>query len=362
MGTTVATKTDQAENTVKKRSARHLRMTRRHHARRLTKYKRIAGCGRWAVDQTAGVHIRKRPDGDGCYFTGTQHCASVWACPVCSATIGQRRAAELAAGLQRWLDADHGAHFVTLTIPHTSATRLRPSLDAVIKAWTKSLTGREWQSICRAFGIKGYVRTVEATWGEANGWHPHIHAVFLTADVLDTETRRTLYRLLFARWQRAVERVAGLTPGELGFHAEPVQRGTELGHYLIKLGLELHRSDLKSAHKTDRYTPMHLLDQAADGEAWARRLWTEWERATHGRRFMTWGKGTRQALGITAPEKTDEELVQEMQGGEIIAHIDAYMMHKITSVPGVDADLLSVAELWGRHGVLDYLRTVQLLT
>lgn len=350
------------EKDTKRRSSRHQRMTRRWHVRRFTSLRRVAGCGRWDTGALDGVTLRKQPEGDGCYYNGVQHCGSVWACPTCQATIGQRRAAELAEAMQRWLDDGHGAHFVTLTIPHTKRTPLRRSLDAVAKAWTRSLTGRHWMSTRKAFGIVGYVRTLEATYGEANGWHPHIHAVFFTDKVLGPDAQANLYATMFTRWQAAVQNVAGLTPHANGFKAEPVQQGTALGQYLIKLGLELHRGDLKQGKRGDRHTPTSILDEAATGTPWALVRWKEWEKATFRRRFMTWGVGTRATLGITAPEKTDEELAAEMQGGDIVAHIDAYLWHKITSHPGADADLLAVAEQDGAPGVLDWLRHVRLIT
>lgn len=355
---------------------RDLRYGRRWHARRHTTHKRIAGCGRWPTGgDRAGVMLKRTADGT-CFLSGVQSCGSVWLCAVCQAKIGQRRAVELSDGITRWLAAGNSAHFVTFTVPHRRSVALVPVLgligalpftvplsftfDAVASSWRSSLTGRAWRSYRRAFGILGYVRTLEATWGQANGWHPHIHAVFFIDGRLTDERRAALYEVLWSRWHDAVWRTIGYRPDRAAFHAEEVANGEGLGRYMVKLGLELHRHDLKQGKRPDRLTPWQILDAASDGHPAAVRLWQEWERVTFGRRCMTWGVGTRALLGLGA-DKTDEEVAAEELDGEDVLLIDFAMWHHITKRPCADSRLLRHAETGGITHVLLWLRALRQL-
>jgi hypothetical protein len=75
---------------------------------------RQRNCG--AVPILDQVEIRIK-DGTA-YYCGLETCGNVWLCPVCSAKIHHRRAAELRDTLSTWTHNGHAASLVTITIPH----------------------------------------------------------------------------------------------------------------------------------------------------------------------------------------------------------------------------------------------------
>lgn len=360
------------------REARAVRFQRRFHGRLLTRLPRVAKCGRYhngSLD--GGVVVRKGET--GAFFSGVQTCASVWACAVCQAKIGQRRALEVRDGVTRWLAAGNVAHFVTFTIPHSrivdenGEAQLVPLADSfadVAACFKRMLQGRSWRHLRRTFGVEGYLRTLEATYGEANGWHPHIHAVVFTGPLSD-DKRDALYRALWSRWEAVLLRDCGLVASRGAFDAEPVCSGDGLGRYLMKLGLELFRHDLKEGRRSDRFTPWQILDAASDGEAWAINRWSEWETVTKGRRCMTWSRGLRKLLGLVDvdPEQLlldhsagshDADPVDaceacERQPGLIVAVIDPRTWYGITLLRGADHQLLDLVERDGSREQLDLL-------
>jgi len=158
---------------------------------------RIANC-RFARAGEGGVSLKIEPHESRPFFSGLQHCGSVWECPTCAAAICHGRAEQLEGLLER-----HGrdrALFLTLTIRHAYGDDLRLLTRRLSLAWRAFTRGEPWKRLARRLGIVGAVRALELTHGR-NGWHPHLHILWLTrdpvarADVLryeDTDGRERL--------------------------------------------------------------------------------------------------------------------------------------------------------------------------
>lgn len=252
----------------------------------------------------------------GAYWHGLQTCGSVWACPVCSSVIRTRRAMVIEAGAKAWL-AQEGCSlaFLTLTVRHQRWESLAALYGGLAASW-KFLREHKWW---RSLGFSGVVRASEVTYGR-NGWHPHLHLLlFVRGELVLGDVESELRR----RWQSAVVG-AGLSATSLarGVRLQPISYEDHggVGGYLSKVldehgsswdvGSELARSDIKSSR--GGLSPFELLDRATCGEAFAVRAWREYEQATFGRRAIE----ASRSLGLQW--KSDDELVQEDQGGELV--------------------------------------------
>ncbi|MGE3621077.1 MAG: protein rep [Acidimicrobiia bacterium] len=298
--------------------------------------------------------IRRTEDGTA-HFSGLQSCGSVWSCPVCAAKIRQHRADELDGGLGRWLDAGHGVTFVTFTLPHQWGDRLDVTFDAAEKAWRSVRNSRAWRAEMVRFGVRHYIRAIEVTVG-ANGWHPHVHVLILTRRPLDGRRVTMLGHRLFSRWAQAVRSRLGVECDRQAFRIEAGSRAA--GRYVTKiqddgaahgLAMEMTRHDLKAGRRKG-LTPMQLLDAVAAGDGDARRLWTEHERTTKGRRCLTWSRGCRDALGLD-DERTDQEIAEAEVGGELVVSLDPPTWHRIAARPGADAAVLASIETGGLYAL-----------
>lgn len=357
--------------------ARGNRYIRRFWSRRVTETRRHAGCGRWLHGGADGsVMVRQGADGTA-YFSGLQTCGSVWACAACAAKIRQERAEELDAGLARWLDRGHGVVFLTLTLPHTWGDRLAETFDGAEKAWRCVRNSRAWRTEKDLYGLRHYVRTLEVTLGP-NGWHPHVHALLLTErPLLGHQVHRFGNRIL-SRWSQAIRQRLGVECGRQGFWFET--GGRAAGKYITKvqdeagktrrLGMEMTRHDLKQARRAKSLTPFRLLDAVAAGDGDARRMWTEFERVTKGRRCLTWSRGARDDLGLNDPEQriamgldpeplTDAEIAAREVGGDIVLQIGSEQWSRIVRYPGADAGLLWAVESGGLLGAGVFLLTLR---
>ena len=75
---------------------------------------RQRNCGAVPVGDRVEIRIK---DGSA-YYCGLETCGNVWLCPVCSAKIHHRRAAELRDALTTSEASGHAASLVTITVPH----------------------------------------------------------------------------------------------------------------------------------------------------------------------------------------------------------------------------------------------------
>lgn len=292
------------------------RYTRKALLWRLSLNKRVRGCGRWVLGD--GVQLRHR-EGVGAGIGGVMRCGSLWVCPTCSARILHERQDDIARAL-RAHQADRAAGrqvaFLTLTMRHRRGQRLADLWDALGYAWAAVTGGKTWQTESARHGLTGWVRVVEVTHGR-NGWHVHVHALLLLdrADNGGQVTPAELdswRRTIAARWSRALER-KGLAPALA--RAQDMQLVADaadpLAAYFTKqtdsTPDDLARELTQSAAKVGKTrSPWRILDGVAAGDADELALWHEYEKASKGRRQMTWSRGLRDRLGLNEPLSDQE--------------------------------------------------------
>lgn len=289
---------------------------------------RLRTCGRERVASDVAVKCR---DGVG-HFAGVKTCGLVWSCPRCAAKIRETRAVEIETAVTSHLSGGGGAAFVTVTVPHDQGQALDQVWTTTRTAWAKTWAGRAAVEIKDVCGIIGTIRVTEVTTGPA-GWHPHIHALILTASPLDQDQEGRLFLFLLTRWCRFVALQGWRSPSYAhGLDYERVALvggSTGLGRYLNKVrevdeprawnvGRELARSDAKRARIEGNLTPFQLGAFAVEtGESWAIARWREWEQGSAGRRAVFWSPGLRARLDL-GDEASDEEIAAEDVGGEVV--------------------------------------------
>ncbi|MCD7101731.1 protein rep [Pseudoclavibacter sp. 13-3] len=262
-------------------------------------------------------------------FSGLIHCGSVWACPVCSASIRQGRADEVTTASKWWERREGGAFlFATFTLRHRLDDSLEQNLDALTQAFRSLIMGAPWKRFAARHGIRHQIKAVEVTRGE-NGWHPHLHVLWFVERALSDVQRREARAWLSARWRRFVVKHGGRLPSdERGVDLRDVQHGNVVSLYLAKLqehdrarsfkiGNEMARLDLKKG-RLDSLTPFELLDFDGldeDEREERARLWVEWVETTRGRRALTWSRGLKAAAGIE--DVDDQELADDEPGDEV---------------------------------------------
>ncbi|MFF3420991.1 protein rep [Streptomyces sp. NPDC002698] len=286
---------------------------------------------------------------------GLMHCGLIWICPVCSVKIRSVRADTLADGSTAWTQDGHGIALVTLTIRHYQSQPLKQLTKQVTAAWRKAFSGRPWKNAQATYGIVGYARALEVTYGEANGWHVHLHVLFFLDEAWSKDRADAFQGETGARWAEICGAVGAYKPSAArGVRVDALGAGqdpADMARYVMKgqdgkrAAFELADPDTKKA-KTGHRTPFEILaDFLTTGDVAEVELWHEYEGAMTGMRALVWSRGMRDILAelIELDDRTDEEIVQDD---------DADGMTPVALIP---------AEAWREHVVRHRGRSLALL-
>lgn len=236
-------------------------------------------------------------------FAGVQTCHSVHLCPVCMSKVLAVRAANVQAAADGLAAAGYVLALGTNTLRHfkrlpygTLRDGQRGGLVAVLHdAWKGAYgsAGRPWRRLRDGYGIVGYERAFEDTWGSDSGWHLHWHVLWVLkvdAAVVGDERKQLLdgfRRAVATTWRDAVLAAGGydvsMKCDRPGCPCGGEGHGTdvrfigadeegETARYLYKdgdkgtagIGLELTRSDFKDGRSWGRMSPLQLGDLAAE--------------------------------------------------------------------------------------------------
>lgn len=295
---------------------------------KITENPRFAGCHRWMAPGAGAALVVWQGKGRA-RWGALQDSHSVWCSPVSAAKIARLRAEETRRGVQAWLDEDknHSALFLTCTVRHNRTQSLDTLWDAISSCWSAVIDtpawrggGRSGDGDRRRYGVRHYIKATEVTHGK-HGWHVHLHVVLLTDRTLSDQESAGLRSRILGRWSnRAVRRGLDAPSEEHGIdlkQAETSDDARKIAGYVSKggiagLGNEIAGGVTKRAYGKGR-TPFQILaDLGAPGKKATprdRALWQEWEKSSHGRRQITWSRGTKKELGIA--DLTDADLIDE---------------------------------------------------
>lgn len=334
---------------------------------------RQARCGRSVIQGAA--HVVKSHDGTA-HLAGVETCGSVWSCPTCAPKIRAERAKELERFATGWIRLDKGLVMATFTVRHHSHERLSEQMAGLALAWRRMTAGRPWASLKSRFGVAGYTKAEEVTYG-ANGWHPHFHVLLWLDSAASDSTAEQLEGEIYALWSRWVVEVGlGEPTRKHGVDVKAVHRGEggarDIARYVAKvqgdagversMGNEMMRGDLKASRLAGSRMPFQIaqdgVDQVVkDGDMADLVLWQEFERATYNRRALTWSRGLKallcELLEMQEDARTDEEIAAQEVGGDVVASFprESWYRH-VASHRGRTVAVLRAAEKFGTEGII----------
>lgn len=357
--------------------ARDQRWFMRDRLRSFTKSIQTQRCGVASLGKGVALREGVGPDGKAGY-SGLATCGSVWICPVCSAKIASSRKEDVSAVIEHALAEGVHVSMLTLTQRHHSGQRLAELWDGLIYAWDHVASGRRWEEFRAQMGWVGFVKATEVTVG-ANGWHTHLHVLcFTEEDVTSTpyiwqrkqgRARRpypvevsSAVDFIANRWEEALAKKGiDFIADKGGIDWETARDARSAGAYVAKiqgnsggndLAAEATLGGFKRARRGNR-TPFQLLaDIIEKADPADLKLWQEYEKASRGRRALTWSRGLRDwaALGR---DKTDEEIAQEDLGGADVAVFNKEGWRKVREAGATT--LLRVLEEGGRAAAYAWL-------
>jgi hypothetical protein len=299
------------------------------------------------------VQVWKSDEYQTASYAGLQTCGSVWACPVCSAKVAERRRAELQAAMASHRAGAGQVSLLTLTAPHQRVDKLSDLLDKQAKALGKFWRDRKVLEIRQEMGTIGQVRALEVTHGRLspsnNGWHPHYHVLLfngLNVDLsrFDAPQMKDWEVRLYLRWAACCV-ASGL--GEPSYeHGLKLDDGTKAANYVSKWGLEdeMTKGHTKKARHGE--TPFDFLRayQADNSDHQAAALFKEFAETFKGKRQLHWSHGLKAHFAIE--DVSDDELANKAE--ETASLMGMLTVDEWRDVLKVDARA-TVLEIAARH-------------
>lgn len=300
------------------------------------------------------------------HYANLMICGSVWTCPICAAKISERRKKEIEAAANVHTESGGQLLMVTLTFSHgrldkvadlLGDTEVRTGLRGALKRWRNS---RTYKRVIEEMGLIGLVRNLEVTWGSQNGWHPHLHELWLVDKDLSASKLARLKAELFDSWLSACRQSGLPSPNrQRGVHIVKAKSPAE---YLQKWGREerwgvsseLAKSHIKTSSNPKGFTPFDLLraiDECSPQSDFYASIFRDYAKAFFGARQCYWTPGLKAAFGID--DLSDEALAERQDD-------DAFEVCTITAEQwktvleqrfDVRATILRLAETGGSEAV-----------
>jgi hypothetical protein len=334
-------------------------------ARKFLPKTRLDNCLR-VRQKSKDVEVLKSVEHKTAFFANLQTCGSVWACPVCSAKIAERRRVEILFAMAAHEAAGGCVNMLTLTCPHQRTDNLAELLAKQAKAINAFNADRATKAVFQEMGTIGQIRALEVTHGRLspcnNGWHPHYHillfqglngcsSTFDAPQMMDWQVR------LFLVWERCCVR-AGL--GRPSFaHGLKLDDGSKAAKYVTKWGLEDEMTKGHTKKALHGETPFDFLrSYLADKEdKQAGALFKEFAETFKGKRQLHWSKGLKKRFAIG--EKTDEEVSLEQDDqARLLGSITLEQWRDVLAANG-RGNVLSLAASAGWEVVLVYLTSIR---
>jgi hypothetical protein len=290
-------------------------------ARELLPREKVAYCLRNIIPTATTVDLYRNPEFAKVSFGGLMVCASVWACPVCSSKVTERKRIDLGAGLRFWRDEAGGyLLLVTYTLRHHQGDDLSVVLGALLEAFERVHSGGWWVRFQAKHNIWGKVRALEVTHGD-KGWHPHIHCLyFIGAGNMPAVNAFELS--LKERWLNLLKKHKRDASWENGIDVRI--KDEDIASYVSKYGKEpdwkIEHEMTKSPSKIGKWhnkTAFQLLHEYNEGDSAAGRLYIQYAMTFKGKSQLHWSKGLRSLLHLDI-EKSDEELAKEREKGALL--------------------------------------------
>ena len=294
-------------------------------------------CGNLPVQDTVKIG---RSNTNRLIYSGLAACGLRWACPVCAIKISTGKADDVQKILKNSQLRGYKIFFATLTVSHSTANRLEDLIYKVKENYRKLTAKRAYKGFRDKMGIIGYIKAFEITYGEKNGWHPHLHFAYVcNKDVDIKEFERELFNLWYNMQDEKICRK--------GFKVKHMNDAT-LADYLSKwqLSEELTLGSFKEGKTSTIFTILQkkLVENSEE-------LYKEYVKATKGLAALYIHKNLKEF----GEDRQEEEILNDADKVlEILMHFDLKLWHVIRHNK-LQLEIINNFERYGIEGIFAVL-------
>lgn len=306
-------------------SSRSVRYLLQETSRELLPQHRVSSCFWHLARGEQSVSVEYSSAAERANYRRLMTCGSIWACPICSSRITSNRAEEIRSALTELAKQGGSAAFATFTVSHTHEDTLEKVLTGFLAAFHTLTSWRGYKQLRQEFGIVGYVRVLEVTYGR-NGWHVHSHVLYCFDRPHTPEKLAELEERLYPLWSRAAAKQGLAMNRRYGLEIKQAYGTVE--EYLAKYGhgprwdlaVELTKGHLKRGRSIaglKHLTPWELLAAAAGGDGRCGSLFREFVERFSGKAQLYWSPGLRALLLPDQADQTDQEIAAAADEGAV---------------------------------------------
>lgn len=312
------------------------------------------------------VGINKSREHSRTFYTGVVQCGRVFTCPVCAAKVQERRRLEISQAFD-WAynkNKNKKVILVTFTFPHQRTDELKALLEKQKDAYRRLRSGKAWQKKKEHLGFLGFIRSLEITYSDQNGFHPHTHEAWIVNKNVDVHAFR---EWLVNRWFNNCSK-AGLITEEYEKiekffeHAVQITDFASNSDYMAKMDdsnhwgadRELAKSSVKQAKGKGKH-PYEFLNESMNGNKRSAALFLKYADAVRGARQIFWSQNLKSKVGVH--DMTDEEIAKQVEDkADVLGQLDKQEWNIIVK-GNYQSFILDLAETSGIEGVRFWLST-----
>lgn len=306
------------------------------------------------------VGINKSKEHSKTFYTGVIQCGRVFTCPVCAAKVQERRRIEISKAFD-WaynVQKNKKVILVTFTFPHQKTDDLKQLLEKQKDAYRRLRSGKAWQKKKQSLGFLGLIRSLEITYSDQNGFHPHTHEAWIVDKNVDVEEFR---EWLVNRWLNNCI-ASGLVSSSYekleNFleHSVQITDFASNSDYMAKMDSanhwgadrELAKSSVKQARGKGKH-PYEFLNDSINGNTKSAALFLSYADAVRGARQIFWSQNLKSKVGVN--ELTDEEIAKQTEDkADVLGQLDKEEWNIIVKKE-LQSFILDLAETSGIEGV-----------
>jgi hypothetical protein len=288
-------------------------------------------------------------------------CGSIWSCPLCASRITETRRRELSDALLSW----QGSVFMcAYTLQHDRGDSLKDLKNDLSKTLRSLSNDRDYLKLKDKFGIVGNISSLEVTWGQRAGWHPHKHYLYFADHTLTLEDITEIENVLSERYIKILSKQGRYSVSDVF----QVQLGDaeQIKDYVCKgdkwtLAHEITKSPVKLG-RDDHLSPFQLAAAYAIGNDQAGSLFREYYFDLKGSRHLVYSHGLRALLGLKK-DKSDLELSKEkIENDDVLMFSLVREAWRVVCNKRVRGELLEVLSTGSQDLINDYLSGLGLHT
>lgn len=259
--------------------------------------KRVKGCG---CNISRFVNLSPTVDvalnGSNTYYKNLQSCNSVWSCPSCSQRISEERAKEVREICTNAQKKGYKLAFFTLTVPHKKNMPLSVLKEGVAESYRQLTRNRGYRDKREKYGVEGYIRGLETTFTERNGWHPHLHVLFFFKPS-EEDTHLDFCDQFFNIWSKQIKKAGLGKCSKDAYKVKEVFDNQGISEYITKWDLSKELTQGHTKKKAKSWSVFGLMEEyKKTGNKFFLNKFLEFTNVFHGARQLTYSRGLKKSF------------------------------------------------------------------